>query len=117
MRIRQSLQLLLAVSLAVFTNPIRTPAASEQRLLYVANPGTRNYVEYGGVGISVFDTANGYKFVRRIPLWEVKDGKPPENVKGIAASARTGLVYVSNLSRIVAVDAVSGKKVWDKEFA
>ena len=45
--------------------------AADQHLLYVANPGTRNYVEYGGVGISVFDIDNGYKFVRRIPTWDV----------------------------------------------
>jgi hypothetical protein len=42
-------------------------AADEQHLLYVANPGTRNYVEYGGVGITVFDIDQNYKFVRRIP--------------------------------------------------
>jgi len=90
--------------------------AADQHLLYVANPGTRNYVEYGGVGISVFDTSNGYKFVRRIPTWDVPAGKQPENVKGIAASARTGLVYVTSLTRMIAIDAVSGKKVWDQAY-
>nr|AUN35908.1 surface antigen protein [uncultured bacterium] len=90
--------------------------AADQHLLYVANPGTRNYVEYGGVGISVFDVSNGYKFVRRIPTWEVPAGKQPENVKGIAASARTGLVYVTSLTRMIAIDAVSGKKVWDQAY-
>ena len=92
------------------------PAAAQQHFLYVANPGTRNYVEYGGVGITVFDIGQGYKFVRRIATWDVQEGKPPENVKGIAASARTGLVYVSSLSRIIAIDAVTGKKIWDKSY-
>jgi DNA-binding beta-propeller fold protein YncE len=92
------------------------PARHSQHLLYVANPGTRNYVEYGGVGITVFDIDNGYKFVRRIPTWDVPEGKKPENVKGIAASAKTGLVYVSSLDSIVAIEAVSGKKVWDKTY-
>ena len=87
-----------------------------QHLLYVAEPGTRNYVEYGGVGILVFDIDNGYKFVRRIPTWDVPPGKEPENVKGIAASANTGRVYVSSLNRMVAIDAVSGKKIWDKTY-
>jgi hypothetical protein len=41
-------------------------AAVERQLLYVASPGTRNYVENGGVGILVFDSDNGYKFVRRV---------------------------------------------------
>lgn len=97
--------------------PHKVPAASEQHLLYVANPGTRNYVEYGGVGISVFDIDDGYKFVRRIPTWDVPEGKKPENVKGIVASAKTGRVYVSSLSRVIAIDAVSGKKIWDQNYA
>lgn len=90
--------------------------AADQHLLYVANPGTRNYTEYGGVGISVFDIDKGYKFVRRIPTWDVPAGAKPENVKGIVASAKTGRVYVSSLHRIVAVDAVSGKRIWDKTY-
>jgi DNA-binding beta-propeller fold protein YncE len=91
-------------------------AAAEQHLLYVASPGTRNYVEYGGVGILVFDIDNGYKFIRRIPTWDVPDGTKPENVKGITASAKTGRVYVSSLNRMIAIDAVSGKRIWDKSY-
>jgi DNA-binding beta-propeller fold protein YncE len=90
--------------------------AADQPLLYVANPGTRNYVQYGGVGITVFDIDNGYKFVRRIPTWTVPEGKEPENVKGVAASAQTGHIFVSSLNRIIAIDAVSGKKLWDKAY-
>jgi len=90
--------------------------AQEQHLLYVASPGTRNYVEYGGVGILVFDIDKGYRFVRRIPTWDVPEGKSPENVKGIAASAKTGRVYVTSLNRTIAIDAVSGKKIWDKSY-
>lgn len=90
--------------------------AADQHLLYVANPGTRNYVEYGGVGISVFDISDGFKFVRRIPTWETAAGKQPENVKGIAASAKTGIVYVTSLTRMIAIDAISGKKLWDKSY-
>jgi len=90
--------------------------AAPQHLLYVASPGTRNYVEYGGVGLLVFDIDHGYKFVRRIPTWDVPAGKKPENVKGIAASARTGRVYISSLSSVIAIDAVSGKKIWEKKY-
>lgn len=92
------------------------PKPSTQHLLYVASPGTRNYTEYGGVGILVFDIDNDYKFVRRIPTWDVPEGKKVENVKGIAASAKTGKVYVSSLDHIIAVDAVSGAKLWDKVY-
>ncbi|HMC62023.1 MAG TPA: hypothetical protein VKJ01_22705 [Candidatus Solibacter sp.] len=59
-RLPHAAPILLAVSLAVSIFPVRTPAAAEQHLLYVANPGTRNYVQYGGVGILVFDIDNGY---------------------------------------------------------
>lgn len=90
--------------------------AAEEHLLYVASPGIRNYVEYGGVGILVFDIDHGYKFVRRIPTWSVPDGKKAENVKGIVASARTGIVYVTSLTRTIAIEAVSGKQVWDKAY-
>src|SRR5262249_4602262 len=45
------------------------PAAdgAAQRLLYVAVPGIRNYLEYGGHGLLVFDIDRGHRFVRRIP--------------------------------------------------
>jgi len=91
-------------------------SAAEQHLLYVANPGTRNYVEYGGVGISVFDI--GQRLQIRPPHSDLgrPEGKAPENVKGIAASARTGRVYVTSLNRMVAIDAISGKKIWDKTY-
>jgi DNA-binding beta-propeller fold protein YncE len=88
----------------------------EQHLLYVASPGVRNYVEYGGAGILVFDADNGYKFVRRIQTWSVPADEKPENVKGIAASATTGRVYVTALNRMIAIDAVSGKEIWDKTY-
>src|ERR1022692_4166596 len=109
---RYSALLLLAVS----TSPVRMPGAAEQHFLYVASPGTRNYVQYGGVGVLVFDIDHGYKFVKRIPTWDVPEGKEPENVKGIAASARTGRVYVTSLNRMIAIDMVSGKKIWDKTY-
>jgi DNA-binding beta-propeller fold protein YncE len=90
--------------------------AAEQHLLYAASPGVRNYVEYGGVGIVVFDIDHGYKFVKRIATWDVPAGEDPDNVKGIAASAKTGIVYVSTTKRMAAFDAVSGRKLWDSPF-
>ena len=38
-----------------------------QRRLYVAVPGIRNYLEYGGHGLLVFDIDHGHRFVKRIP--------------------------------------------------
>jgi DNA-binding beta-propeller fold protein YncE len=90
--------------------------AAEKHLLYVASPGIRNYVEYGGIGILVYDIDKGYKFVKRIPTWNLPAGEKPENVKGIAASAKTGIVYVSTMNRMAAFDAISGKKLWDNTY-
>jgi DNA-binding beta-propeller fold protein YncE len=113
---RRPLGALVALLLWTSFSSARVPAAAGQHLLYVASPGTRNYVEYGGVGLLVFDIDNGYKFVRRIPTWSVPDGKEPENVKGIAASARTGTVYITSLTHVIAIDAVSGRTLWDKPY-
>ncbi len=104
----------IACTLALFCS--FAASAAEQHFLYVANPGTRNYVEYGGVGISVFDIDNGYKFVKRIATWDVPAGKEPENVKGVAASAKTGIIYVSSLNRIIAINMISGNRIWDKAY-
>jgi len=108
---------LLLLCLALSISAGRIPAADSHHLLYVASPGIRNYVEYGGVGILVFDIDNGYKFVRRISTWDVPEGKKAENVKGIAASAKTGIVYVTSLDSMIAIDAVTGKQLWNKTYA
>src|SRR5689334_22471105 len=92
------------------------PGASDHHFLYVAEPGIRNYVEYGGVGVLVYDIDAGYRFVRRIPSQEVPAGKEPENVKGIAASAATGRLYVTTIKRLMAFDLATDKKLWDKEL-
>src|SRR5438477_12793691 len=109
-----ALILLLSFSVSMF--PVPMQAEPEQHLLYVASPGVRHYVEHGGVGILVFDVDKGYKFVRRIQTWSVPDGATPENVMGIAASAATGRVYVTSLNRMIAIDACSGKEIWDKTY-
>jgi DNA-binding beta-propeller fold protein YncE len=106
---------LLAVAAAMIL-PGQPAPAKEKHLLYVAAPGIRNYVDYGGVGVMVFDIDNGYRFVKRIPTWDVPPGKEPENVKGVAASAKTGRLYVSTIKRMAAIDLVSEKIVWDKTF-
>ncbi len=91
-------------------------STGEHHYLYVAEPGIRNYVEYGGVGVLVFDIDNGYKFVKRIPTWETPAGKEPENVKGIAASAVTGRLYVTTFNRMAAFDISTGRKIWDRAY-
>jgi DNA-binding beta-propeller fold protein YncE len=93
-----------------------SPAGGERHFLYVAEPGIRNYVEHGGVGILVFDRDAGYRFVKRIPTFEVPPGEKPENVKGIAASASTGRVYVTTTKRMAAFDLLTDKLLWNRTY-
>ncbi|MGB8474629.1 MAG: hypothetical protein WCE61_11155 [Candidatus Acidiferrum sp.] len=112
---------ILAVALicaAIVTAPCLQQSAlaaqNESHRLYVAVPGIRNYLQYGGVGILVYDMDHGYKLLERIPTWHVPPGQPAENVKGIAASAKTGRLYVTTFRRLACFDLVTGKKVWEK---
>jgi DNA-binding beta-propeller fold protein YncE len=84
--------------------------------LYVAEPGIRNYVEYGGVGILVYDIDGGHRFVRRIPTFELAPGQLPENIKGVAASARTGRIYLSTPRRVAAFDLLTDRALWNRTY-
>lgn len=96
--------------------PLFTACGQEKNYLYVATPGIRNYVEYGGVGIIVFDIDKDYKFVKRIPTWNVPQGKEPENIKGIVANAQTGMLYLTTPQRVACIDLKTEKMVWEKTF-
>jgi hypothetical protein len=90
-------------------------AAGERHLIYVAEPGIRNYEQFGGVGVLVFDASAGHTFVRRIPTWTVPAGEPLENVKGVAAHAASGRLYVSTIRRIGCIDLSNDRMVWSVE--
>jgi DNA-binding beta-propeller fold protein YncE len=113
-RFAATLLALLAATAAARAEKPQDTGGSERSFLYVAVPGIRNYVEFGGIGLLVFDRDDGYKFVKRIPTWSVLSGEQPENVKGIAASARDGRIYVTTLKRIAAFDLVTEKKLWEQ---
>lgn len=97
--------------------PEASAAPSEERFLYVATPGIRNYVEYGGIGVLVYDMDQKHRLVRRIPTFEVPAGEEPENVKGIAASARTGRLYVTTHKRLACFDLVTDRMIWTRAYA
>lgn len=88
------------------------------RYLYVASPGIRNYLEYGGHGILVFDINNGHQFVRRISLegYGVDESGKPINVKGICGSAVTGRIYVSTIRQLICVDILTDDVLWQREY-
>jgi DNA-binding beta-propeller fold protein YncE len=90
--------------------------AAPRRLLYVATPGIRDELEYGGHGILVFDIDRGHKFVKRIPFSGLDDNGKPLNVKGIAASAATGRVYLTTLRHLIAMDLVGDRVLWEKTY-
>jgi DNA-binding beta-propeller fold protein YncE len=87
-----------------------------KRLLYVATPGIRNYLEYGGHGVLVFDMDAGHKFVKRILTAGVDENGKPLNVKGICASAATKRLYVSTIRTLQAFDLITEKLIWEKAY-
>lgn len=91
-------------------------AHGTRKFLYVAVPGVRNYLEYGGHGILVFDIENGHRFVKRIPSAGVDEQGKPINVKGVCACAATRRLYVSTLRTLMAFDLVSEKLLWEKPY-
>lgn len=92
------------------------PAAREQHLLYVAVPGIRNYLQWGGAGILVYDIGRGHRLLRRIPTLPVLPGQAAENVKGVCASAATGLLHLTTPRRMLCLDLVSEKILWNREY-
>ena len=90
--------------------------ATERHLLYVATPGIRNYLEYGGHGLLVFDIDRGHQFVKRIPTGGINDEGQPINVKGICASADSRLIHISTITSLVCLDMVTEKLLWEREY-
>lgn len=89
---------------------------ASRRVLYVATPGIRNYLEYGGHGVVVFDMDADHRFVKRIPTAGLDENGKPLNVKGICASAATMRLYVSTIKTLQAFDLISEKLIWEKPY-
>jgi hypothetical protein len=109
---------LLGVSAAMFALSCTQAFAAEatQRLLYVAVPGVRDYLEYGGHGLLVFNIDKNHQFVKRIPTAGIDDKGKPINVKGICASAITRRLYISTLTTLTCIDLVTEKVLWEKPY-
>src|SRR4030095_603765 len=80
----------LALDMAAVQAADARPA--DGRFLYVVCPGIRNYLEFGGAGILVFDIDHGHKFVKRIATPASREAKP-DNIKGVCASAASKRLY------------------------
>lgn len=86
---------------------------ADQRLLYVVAPGIRNYLEFGGAGILVFDMDHGHKFVRRIATTASKE-QAPDNIKGVCANATTQRLYFTTPKKLYCFDLITNETLWEK---
>lgn len=86
------------------------------RRLYVAAPGIRNYLEYGGHGLLVFDIDENHAFVKRIPTRGLDAEGKPLNVKGVCAHAGTGRLYISTIRHLQCVDLVKEEMLWERTY-
>ncbi len=87
---------------------------SERELLYVTLPGTlEGSWDQNGSGIVVLDIANEFRFVKRIPTWNIPAAKYPEQVAGVTASPVTQMIYLATRGRLAAWDLGTEQKVWE----
>lgn len=101
--------------LAILCLPDAATTAAEEptrRYLYVVCPGIRNYLDFGGAGVLVFDIDGGHKFVRRIATPASREPSP-DNIKGVCACAETGRLYFTTRSKLYCLDLVSDKVLWE----
>jgi DNA-binding beta-propeller fold protein YncE len=96
--------------------PAGSKQVTEKRYLYVATPGIRDYLGYGGHGILVFDMNNNHRFVKRIKTQGLHPNGKPSNVKGIAVSLALNSIYVTTLEGLQRIDLTTEKIVWEKPF-
>ncbi len=88
--------------------------ALAKHYLYVATPGIRDYLGFGGHGLLVFDMDNQHRFVKRISTKGLHPNGKPSNVKGIAVSIPLNSIYVSTLESLQRIDLTTEKVVWEK---
>ncbi len=100
----------------VRTGAVAANPGAEQRLLYVALPGIRDYLQYGGHGLLVFDIDQGHRLVKRIQTAGLDGQGKPLNVKGICASVATKRLYISTTKILTCLDLVTSQIVWEKSY-
>jgi sugar lactone lactonase YvrE len=98
--------------LPVSTSFVTAAPPEVKRYLYAVCPGVRNYLEFGGAGILVFDIDAGHKFVKRIATPASREQKP-ENIKGVCACPATDRIYFTTTKRLYCLDLRTEKCLWD----
>jgi DNA-binding beta-propeller fold protein YncE len=105
---RSALAILLLVPLVAVADGL-----PDGRYLYVAAPGIRDYLEFGGAGILLFDMDKDHAFVKRIETPHSKAAKP-DNMKGVCACAATGRLYFTTPKKLYCLDLVTEQTLWEK---
>jgi hypothetical protein len=113
-RLISSWLLLLSFCSLAFGAEAHSPAG--KHFLYVAVPGIRDYLQYGGHGLLVFDIDHGHKFVKRIAIPGLDEKGKPLNVKGICISGPLRRAFISTLRTMVCVDLAEEKVLWEKPY-
>ena len=109
-------QIFLLLTLLMPVLLLQAQSPTVKHYLYVAVPGIRDYLGYGGHGILVFDMDSGHRFVKRIDTKGFHPDKTPSNVKGIAVSVPLNSVYISTIESLQRIDLSTDKIVWEKFF-
>lgn len=111
--------LISSISIASINSPPSAATifkSNERHFLYVATPGIRNYLEYGGHGLLVFDIDDGHRLIKRIKTSGFDREGKPLNVKGIVANAKTNRVYISTTETLQCIDLLTEKILWEKGY-
>jgi len=113
--------LLMALILMAVPSSVRAqlpgrPKPLSGRYLFVAVPGIRDYMGYGGHGLLVFDMDHGHRFVKRIATGGFHPNGKASNVKGIAVSVTLNSIYVSTIESLQRIDLGTGKIIWEKTY-
>ncbi|WP_394992828.1 YncE family protein [Emticicia sp.] len=104
---------MMAFLLSILPNPLKI---EKHRYLYVAVPGIRNYLEYGGHGLLIYDIDNNFSLVKRISTTGLAPDGTPSNVKGICVSLATQSVYISTVHTLQCIDLQTEKLKWEKTY-
>ncbi len=104
------------IVLLVASASLTAQEEARHQYLFVAVPGVRDYLEYGGHGLLVFDIEHGHAFQRRILTTGVDEKGRPLNVKGICASAATGRLYISTIKQLMCLDLATDQLLWERKY-
>lgn len=106
----------LMLTALLLISAVLSAAAQTKHYLYVATPGIRDYLGFGGHGLLVFDMDDHHRFVKRISTQGLHPNGKPSNVKGIAVSIPLNSIYISTLESLQRIDLSTEEIVWEKPF-